>query len=72
VVRWWSFWEAVVPGDLNPGRLFWTSLVTTVRLLDNPEKTAAMFRELEGWLMGDDHVSVEIVQLNDDSDPPWD
>jgi len=72
VVRWWSFWETVVPSDLNPGRMFWAALVTTVRMMDDAEKTAALFQELEGWLTGDDYVSVEIVQLDDDSDPPWD
>jgi len=69
VVRWWAFWEAVVPSDLNPGRMFWAALVTTVRLSDNAEQTAALFHELEGWLTGDDYTSVEIVHLDDDPEP---
>jgi len=71
VVRWWAFWEQVVPSDLNPGRMFWAALVTTVRLLDDAEKTKALFNELEGWLTGQDFVSVEIVHLDDDPGPPW-
>jgi hypothetical protein len=69
VVRWWAFWEKVVPSDLNPGRMFWAALVTTVRLLDDAEKTKALFNELEGWLTGQDFVSVEIVHLDDDPKP---
>jgi len=69
VVRWWSFWESVVPTDLNPGRMFWAALVTTVRMADDAEQTKALFQELEGWLTGDDFVSVEIVHLDDDPKP---
>jgi len=63
VVRWWSFWEAAVPSDINPGRMFWAALVTTVRMRDDSKESMALFGALEGWLAGDDYTSVEIVEL---------
>jgi hypothetical protein len=66
VVRWWSFWEAAVPPDLNPGRMFWAALVTTVRMRDDAKESTALFGALESWLAGNDYMSVEIVELGDE------
>ena len=69
VVRWWSFWESVVPTDINPGRFFWASLVATTRMRKDQDRLVALFQELEGWLLGEDYTTVEIVHLDDDPKP---